>query len=329
MGEVYRVRDTKLDRDVALKVLPEAFTSDPDRLARFEHEAKVLASLNAPGKLVVLMPAILCVLGVALLALGGQQAAAPTLAAADYDARALVVRALERATWNEEQDFGSRYRSLMTREVRRFDSDGRVEEEDLGEYEVIPIDGAPFERRLTINGRPLSEEEQEGERKREAEFRDELRRRSEGTDDAEAEEEDDDDEIVFNEELIERFVLTVEAEEPLRGRPSYRISFRPRHGRLPIRRRIDYALNKARGQVWIDQETFEAARVEFELIDKVRLWWGLGTISHARGSFDRGPVLGDIWAQLQFETYTDIRAFLSRTRRAELRQWRDFGLIEE
>jgi len=48
MGEVYRARDTKLGRDVALKVLPEAFTSDPDRLARFEREAKVLASLNHP-----------------------------------------------------------------------------------------------------------------------------------------------------------------------------------------------------------------------------------------------------------------------------------------
>ena len=48
MGEVYRARDTKLDRDVALKVLPQAFTDDPDRLARFEGEAKVLASLNHP-----------------------------------------------------------------------------------------------------------------------------------------------------------------------------------------------------------------------------------------------------------------------------------------
>ncbi len=45
MGEVSRARDTKLDRDVALKVLPQAFTDDPDRLARFEREAKVLASL--------------------------------------------------------------------------------------------------------------------------------------------------------------------------------------------------------------------------------------------------------------------------------------------
>ena len=49
MGEVYRARDTKLDRDVALKVLPEAFTQDPDRLVRFEREAKALASLNRPG----------------------------------------------------------------------------------------------------------------------------------------------------------------------------------------------------------------------------------------------------------------------------------------
>ena len=49
MGEVYRARDTKLNRDVALKVLPDLFASDPDRLARFQREAEVLASLNHPN----------------------------------------------------------------------------------------------------------------------------------------------------------------------------------------------------------------------------------------------------------------------------------------
>ena len=49
MGEVYRTRDTRLDRDVALKVLPLASAGDTDRLARFTREAKVLASLNHPG----------------------------------------------------------------------------------------------------------------------------------------------------------------------------------------------------------------------------------------------------------------------------------------
>src|SRR3982751_6392909 len=49
MGEVYRARDTTLNRDVAIKVLPEVFASDPDRLARFTREAQTLASLNHPN----------------------------------------------------------------------------------------------------------------------------------------------------------------------------------------------------------------------------------------------------------------------------------------
>ena len=48
MGEVYRARDTKLRRDVAIKILPEIFTSDKERLARFEREARILAALNHP-----------------------------------------------------------------------------------------------------------------------------------------------------------------------------------------------------------------------------------------------------------------------------------------
>src|SRR5262252_3243714 len=48
MGEVYRARDPRLQRDVAIKVLPAAFATDPDRLARFEREAQLLAALNHP-----------------------------------------------------------------------------------------------------------------------------------------------------------------------------------------------------------------------------------------------------------------------------------------
>jgi len=48
MGEVYRARDGKLEREVAIKVLPEVLATDPERLARLEREAKVLASLNHP-----------------------------------------------------------------------------------------------------------------------------------------------------------------------------------------------------------------------------------------------------------------------------------------
>src|SRR5215208_3588625 len=49
MGEVYRARDTRLDRDVAIKILPEAFAADMERAARFQREAQILAALNHPN----------------------------------------------------------------------------------------------------------------------------------------------------------------------------------------------------------------------------------------------------------------------------------------
>ncbi len=49
MGEVYRARDSRLDRDVAIKILPAAFAADAERVARFQREAKTLASLSHPN----------------------------------------------------------------------------------------------------------------------------------------------------------------------------------------------------------------------------------------------------------------------------------------
>jgi serine/threonine-protein kinase len=71
MGEVYRARDTRLKRDVALKLLPPAYTSDPDRLARFQREAEVLASLNHPH--------IAQLYGLENVEAGADRAAAPAL----------------------------------------------------------------------------------------------------------------------------------------------------------------------------------------------------------------------------------------------------------
>src|SRR6185436_18690277 len=53
MGEVYRAKDSRLGREVALKVVPEAFASDPARLARFEREARTVAGLNHPNIVVL------------------------------------------------------------------------------------------------------------------------------------------------------------------------------------------------------------------------------------------------------------------------------------
>ena len=96
-----------------------------------------------------------------LAAASGGLAAAET-PARTVDARDVILEALAKAAGNVEQGVELRYRSLMTRETKRYGGNGRVEETVTGDYEVIPIDGARYERRLTIDGRPLNAEEQEG-----------------------------------------------------------------------------------------------------------------------------------------------------------------------
>ena len=242
----------------------------------------------------------------------------------EADVRAIVVEAIERMG-EDLQTVSGDYRALVTSEGREFDGNGEVAEETRVEWESIPIDGGRFRRRLAIDGRPLTEEERAREGEREAAFRTRLRRLRAG----EIEPERNETAIVFDEELVSRYDLTLDDEEPLRRRPSYRVAFAPRDGDLPVRRGMDRALNRLRGRIWIDRETREVARVEFELMDRVRLWWGLvGTIHHVRGSFDRGPVLDGSWGVLQNEVYTDIRVLFSRSRQASIQRWRDYAWAE-
>ena len=242
----------------------------------------------------------------------------------DADVRAMVVEAVERMD-EDLQTVSGDYRALVTSEGREFDGSGEVAEETRVEWESIQIDDARFSRRVAVDGRPLTDEERARESEREAAFRTRLRRLRAG----ELEPERNENAIVFDEELVSRYDLTLDGEERLRNRPSVRIAFAPRDGDLPVRRGIDRALNRLRGRIWIDRETRELARAEFELIDRVRLWWGLvGTIHHVRGSFDRGPVLDGLWGVLQNEAYTDIRVLFSRSRQASIQHWRDYAWTE-
>lgn len=242
----------------------------------------------------------------------------------EADVRAMVVEAVERMDDNLQTVSGD-YRARLTSEAREFDGSGEVAEESRVEWESIPIDDARFSRRVAIDGRPLTDEERAREGEREARFRTRLRRLRAG----ELEPERNETAIVFDEELVARYALTLDGEEQLRNRPSYRIAFAPRDGDLPVRRGMDRALNRLRGRIWIDRATREVARAEFELIDRVRLWWGLvGTIHHVRGSFDRGPVLDGLWGVLQNEVYIDIRVLFSRSRQASIQRWRDYAWTE-
>ena len=240
--------------------------------------------------------------------------------------REIIDRAIERAAWAREEGFETRYRSAMTQRIQQFDGDGEVTDEETLRYEVEPYQGALFNRLTARNGEPLRERDRREQEERWAEFRAEIddpRKR------AERERERAEDEIKFDEEVAERYTATLDGVEDLRGRPSFVISFEPRPGNLPVRRRMDHALNKSRGRAWIDRETYEIAQVNFELMERVRLWWGiLGSISDATGRLERRPVAGDVWMNTEFDVYFHVRVLFRTTRRNTTTQWSGFELAD-
>ena len=246
--------------------------------------------------------------------------------AADSELREIIDRALERTARAEEDGFETRYRRAMTRRVQRFGGDGEVTDVETLLYQVEPYRGALFNRLTARDGEPIDAHGRREQERRWKEFQAEIHDPEKR---AERERESEENEIRFDEELVGRYTARLDGVRDLRGRPSYVISFEPRPGKLPVRRRIDHALNKSRGEVWIDTETYELARVSFQLMDRVRLWWGiLGSISDATGRLERRPVAGDVWLDTEFEVYFHVRVLFSTTRRNTTTQWSEFELAD-
>ncbi|MXW36033.1 MAG: hypothetical protein F4Z60_11270 [Chloroflexi bacterium] len=260
------------------------------------------------------------VAGFAVLGVAGNQTVPPD--PEDPALREIIDRGLERAAWAEEEGFETRYRRAMTRRVQRFDGDGEVTDDETLRYQVEPYQGALFARLMARDGEPIDARGRREQERRWEEFQVEI-------DDPEKraarEREAEENEIRFDEELIGRYTARLDGVQDLRGRPSHVITFEPRPGRLPVRRRIDHALNRSRGEVWIDRETYEIARVSFQLMDRVRLWWGIiGSISDATGRLERRPVAGDVWLDTEFEIYFHVRVLFRTTRRNTTTQWSEF-----
>ena len=143
------------------------------------------------------------------------------------------------------------------------------------------IDGVAYERLVEKDGRPLDEKSSTSEHKREEKFRGKL---AEG----EAKHNDADERVAFDEELLARYDI----ERVDVGCSGTRLPRTPLRARSPGSSRsnggMDRVLNKADGHLWIDTQTFEIARVRFDLTRKVRLWWGMiGSVSKMTGTFER------------------------------------------
>lgn len=235
----------------------------------------------------------------------------------------ILDRALERAQWSREQDIEARFRHVKSERKRTFNEDGEITHEETRVYAVAPYQGVPYAKLVTKNGAPIGGADLVAEHQRWERFLEEV-------DDPAAEIDEDELEVTFNKELVARYSATLSDIREWRGRPSYVFEFQPKPGKLPVRRRIDRALNRSRGQIWIDQATHEVAHVNFELIDRVRIGWGvLGSISQATGHFTRTPIADNAWLSTELEVHFEARVLFRTTRRSDLTEWREFRPVPD
>src|SRR6516164_2406078 len=138
MGEVWRASDTKLNRDVAIKVLPEAFVADRDRLARFNREAQVLASLNHPN--------IAAIYGVEERALVMELVEGPTLAGRIAEGRIPLEDGLPIAKQIAEALEYAHERSIIHRDLKpaniKITPEARVKVLDFGLAKALSNEAA-------------------------------------------------------------------------------------------------------------------------------------------------------------------------------------------
>ena len=230
----------------------------------------------------------------------------------------ILSRALERGLANDKRRDDYNYSFRLLRIEEKLDKQSRPTRIEKRVYQVVPIGNVRYERLLEKDGEPLTKKEQEAERRKEARFR----RRIERNGDAGR---SNDNEVRFNRELVDRYRFRVEGAGELHGRKVYRLSFEPKSGKLPVRRRIDRALNNSRGRVWLDQESYEIARVEFELIRPTRIWWGiLGSISRVDGMLDRKEGENGIWFPSYFRLYLQGRILFKSLHGRRESHWSDF-----
>ncbi len=241
------------------------------------------------------------------------EAAEPKLSAED-----IVRRAIEVQKQHEDAGNEVKYDYDLVSVTEKLDKQGEVKKVEERLYRSNHVEGVAYERLVEKDGRELTDKELKKERKREEKFRQKLAK-------GEAKHNDADERVVFDEELLARYDLERVDIRPLGGRECYVLWFEPKPGKSPVKKTVDRALNNVKGHIWIDTESFEIARIQFELREKIRLWWGmLGSVSKMSGMFQRRPMPDGIWLPERFDFYMKGRMLFRSIHVRQQVVWDDF-----
>ena len=237
--------------------------------------------------------------------------------ASSHGAAAIIERALERAATQRQSARELDFEYINASTIEFLDDDGQVTRTETSRSRRYLLEGHLYSELIERNECPLDDDDARDEREKKARFIREARRHAARGEPYEPEEMS----LEFDRELMDRYDTTLAGTEVVRGHTCWVVRFEPRSGRLPDHRRIDKALNRSTGQLWITQDDYAVARVAFEMQRPFRWLWGLaGTLRHATGQFDFQPIEPNLWMPVDSRIEFDVRAlFGMKTVRRRMR----------
>ncbi len=236
------------------------------------------------------------------------------------EATAIVERALERAAAQRESGMALDFEYTTAGVFESLDRDGNVTRTETARRLRYALEGHLYAEVVERDGKPLDGDDARAERERKAEFLREVRRHAARG----ARYEPEEMSVDFDRELMARYDVRLAGTEEVRGHACWVIAFEPRDGRLPDRRRIDKALNRSTGRIWIAQDDYGVVRVDFTMQRPFRWVLGLvGTLRHATGQFDFQRLEPGLWMPVVSRIEFDVRLFFGiKSMRSRIRsEW--------
>ena len=256
-----------------------------------------------------------------------QTPSAPSISGSDtaveehLSAGAIIDRAIERAQLQDETGVELEFESLILTTVDSFNGDGEVTKTETTLHKRYALEGVLYEELVERDGQPLTDEEIRDEHEEREKFAKEVRKRARRGEEIETNDERD---VRFDRDLFDRFQASVTGVEDIRGESAWVLSFEPRPGKLPEHTRMDKALNRSSGRLYIAQRDYGIMRIEFEMQEPMRYLWGLiATLKSAVGRIEFARVESDVWLPHTFDFEIDLRIFFRHRRQQIVREWVD------
>lgn len=235
---------------------------------------------------------------------------------------AIIALAVDRAEAQRMLQIDLAYEAIVEATTEQLDGDGAIKKTELATFRQYPLEGVVYEEMIAKEGAPLDADDVRSEEERRDKFIKEVRERRDKGEDPRG---DDENRIDFNEEFVSRYDFWIVGEAVVNDYLCWVIELQPRKGDLPVRRQIDNALNNSTGRIWVSQDDYGVARVEFEMAKSVRFWGGiLGTLRNTVARLEFVRVEANVWAPTTIDIRLDLRILFKNIRRRIVREWVDY-----